>query len=205
MQLMDKHIEPTSREDATQGAAARGQSRMEIPLTTCLERGGHMNLDRTFQLELLREMAAEYPRAWDCRSQFRDVTTEDGPKWAANLAYLDEHGLIESNLQIGLDGHLSFGMPRITAKGMDFLADDGGLSAILGVVTIKIHDDTIKSLIQERIQASDLPETEKRRWFDALRELPAETTKQMAVELMKLGLLGVPHALRAVGTYLGIQ
>ena len=164
-----------------------------------------MKLDRAFQLNLLREMAAAYPHPWDCRDRLREVSDEDELLWAANLAYLDEHGLIESRLQIGIDGRILFGLPRITMKGMDFVADDGGLSAILGVVTVKIHDDTLKALIRDRIQASDLPEPEKRRWLDGLRELPAETTKLLVLKVLELGLQEAPAGLHAVGRFLGLM
>lgn len=85
---------------------------------------------------------------------------------------------------------------------MDFLADDGGLSAILGVVTIKLHDDTIKALIEGRILQSDLPEPEKKRFLAQLRELPAETTKHLVLKLVDLGLDKAPTAIETIGTFL---
>ena len=49
----------------------------------------------------------------------------------------------------------------INNRGIDFLEDDGGLSSILGVVTIKLHADTIKALIQQKIEAADITDSEK--------------------------------------------
>ena len=85
---------------------------------------------------------------------------------------------------------------------MDFLADDGGLSAILGVVTIKLHDDTIKSLIESKILESDLPEPEKKRFLDHLRELPGEATKHLVLKLVDLGLEKAPTAIEVIGKVL---
>jgi hypothetical protein len=43
-------------------------------------------------------------------------------------------------------------MRRRTAKGTYSLADGGGLSAILDVITVKLHDDALKELIGMRIE-----------------------------------------------------
>ena len=117
----------------------------------------------------------------------------------ANLFYLQEHGLIKVRGQLATDGGLVYQGGSITAKGMDFLADDGGLSAILGVVTIKLHDDTIKALIEARILASNLPEPEKKRLIDRLRELRAETTKHLVLKLVDLGLDKSQEAIDLIG------
>ena len=99
-----------------------------------------------------------------------------------------QHGLVKIRGQLASEGSLIYQGGRITAKGIDFLADDGGLSAILGVVTIKLHDDTIKALVEQRILASNLPEPEKKRLIDRLRDLSAETTKHLVLKLVDLGL-----------------
>ena len=45
--------------------------------------------------------------------------------------------------------------------GIDFLTDDGGLSAILGVVTVKLHSDTIQALIAAKIDQAEISDSEK--------------------------------------------
>jgi hypothetical protein len=120
----------------------------------------------------------------------------------ANIVYLDEHGLVEGGIQFGTDGHAQIGAPRITHRGMDFIMGDGGLSAILGVVTIKLHEDTLKELIALKIQESTASQPDKKKWLDALRELPAESTKHLALKLIDLGLSQWPGALHALQTYL---
>ena len=155
-----------------------------------------MQLDRSLQLDLLKKLAEAYPNTTDVQRWESEL-----PGASKNLAYLDEHGLCELKLLQALGGNKPF-MARITAKGMDFLADDGGLSAILGVVTIKLHDDTIKSLIESKILQSDLPEPEKKRLLDQLRELPAETTKHLVLKLVDLGLEKAPTAIETIGKFL---
>jgi hypothetical protein len=85
---------------------------------------------------------------------------------------------------------------------LDFLEDDGGLSAVLGVQTIKIHDDTIKDLIEAKILVSDMPQEDKKRFIAKLKELPAETTKHLVLKLVDLGIEKAPGAIGVLGTWL---
>lgn len=78
---------------------------------------------------------------------------------------------------------------------MDFLADDGGLSAILGVVTVKLHDETIRDLIAARIQDSNLPPEEKTGLLTQLRELRGESIKHLTLKLLDAGLDNASKAL----------
>lgn len=152
-----------------------------------------MDIDRDYQHELLLKLREAYPGY-----RYIDDLIADGDedRYAANMMYLEGHGIVESNIQLGIDGHYAFGDPRLTHIGIDFLRDDGGLSAILGVVTIKIHDDTLKFLIQSKIEGSDLPPPDKKRYVDLLRELPAESTKHLVLKLVDLGLAESPGALQ---------
>lgn len=49
----------------------------------------------------------------------------------------------------------------LTAKGLDFIADDGGLGAILGDVTVRLHGDALRDLLISRVQSSGEDETVK--------------------------------------------
>lgn len=167
-----------------------------------------MKLNREVQRKILERLQEEYPRhvlnTQGTTPDFFHHTFRDcaHSEVAANIKYLHEHGLVEWH---PWSGQGSQEYARITAKGMDFLADDGGLSAILGVVTIKLHDDTLKSLIEAKIVESDLPQSDKRRWLDQLRSLPAETTKHLAMKLVDLGLANVPVAIAAIGPFLRLH
>ena len=163
-----------------------------------------MKLDRAYQLELLEMLSESYPQCHDIRQHLSGMTKDAERRYEANMVYLDEHSLVECGIQFGIDGHSSYGLPRITNRGMDFLADDGGLGAILGVVTIKLHDDTLKELIAHRIQSSDLGPTDKAKWLGALRELPGETTKHLVLKLLDLGLDQASAAIESIGKYLGM-
>ena len=83
-------------------------------------------LDRVVQRQILELLGKHYPRGADPVTDL-ELSKEQA---AANLRYLEEHGLCESGVIIGVDGHISFAQSTITATGIDFLADDGGLSAL---------------------------------------------------------------------------
>ncbi|KVF71052.1 hypothetical protein WS75_23045 [Burkholderia sp. FL-7-2-10-S1-D7] len=159
-----------------------------------------MKLDREYQKEVLTALAEIYPSLGHAEL-VGDVSEEAR---SANLYYLAEHGLITDSAKPNLDSSFHYQPARITKDGMDFLAEDGGLSAILGVVTIKLHEDTIKSLIESKIMESDLPAGDKPRFVDALRSLPADATKHLTMKLLDLALSHAPGALHAVQTALHI-
>lgn len=69
-------------------------------------------------------------------------------------------------------------------------------------MTIKLHDDTIKELIAQRVLESDLPAPEKRKYLDALRELPGESTKHLVLKLVDMGLEAGPQAMAWLGKLL---
>src|SRR5690606_6770709 len=112
------------------------------------------------------------------------------------------HGLLKSGLKQAVSGDFNINSAElsITAKGLDFLADDGGLSAILGVVTIKIHDDQFRLLLTSSIQESNAPEEEKQKWLDQLREIPVDATKHLVHKLIDAGLAQWPSVLVAMQT-----
>lgn len=127
-------------------------------------------LDRNLQREILKELNNIYPDSktyeyWidAAIAQIVGVIETVGEaelyiaKRSANLRYLAEHGLVVCN-----DKNLSATV-KITAKGIDFLTDDGGLSAILGVVTVKLHSDTIQALLDAKINEANIPPEEKSR------------------------------------------
>jgi hypothetical protein len=165
---------------------------------------GHAMLDRAYQRELLQMLAAAYPQGCDVSELLRGFDEAADRRYLANMVYLEEHGLIDAQISFGMDGHASQGRPRINNRGMDFLADDGGLSAILGVVTIKLHDEDLRALIASRLDQSSLAPADKKRFLDQLRSLPADAIKQVVLELLKQGLAHGPDVLHTIGRLMGV-
>ena len=156
-------------------------------------------LDRQLQRTLLEQMAEVYPLSWDMAGVLGQV---DELVLQANLAYLAEHGLITDALLIGVDRSVAFSAPTITAHGMDFLEDDGGLTAILGVVTIKIHDETVRKLLDQHIaglHGSDDEKSMLRRTVDGL--LPT-AGKAVLERLIGLGVNHLPGTVDALHAWL---
>lgn len=164
-------------------------------------------LDRQLQLRILKGLSTLYPVGTYHLYEVVGDPQPDERVLMANTQYLAAHDLIVSGYQrrnvIGDNSFIELQEHVITHKGLDFLQDDGGLSAILDVLTVRLHDDTVKALIAERIKGSDLPPEEKKRWLDALRELPGETTKHLVLKLVDLGLDQAPGAIAAIGKLLG--
>lgn len=156
--------------------------------------------NRQRQREVLTTARDAFPAGYEF---FKGIPEETAQELLAEIRYLEGHGLLKVEGPRHLEQKSWEVRATITSKGIDFLEDDGGLSAILGVVTIKLHDDTIKSLIEAKILASDMPQPDKKRWLDQLRSLPADATKHLVLKLVDLGLDSSPSALHAIGKLLG--
>jgi hypothetical protein len=155
-------------------------------------------LDLEYQRELLIEMRAVYPN----RILPNDLTDDGLAKAAANLRYLEGHGLCVSGVRVGADGHIALAGSEITAAGIDFLDATGGLSAILDVVVIKMHQDTIRDLLAAKVDETSLPPAEKSAIKKHLATLPEAVLRSMTTELVQTGLRHLPdvaHWLRIFG------
>ena len=151
-----------------------------------------MGKDRKLQLDLLTKIAECYPFEWD--DYERNVDSEEYLKAAINLHYLMGHGLLAENSTVAKPnmtgdggGHVLIMSPIITEKGLDFLQDDGGLSAILGVVTVRFEADTIRTILQLKVDQSDLSPADKQKLQSVLQELPAENIKHLSTKIVDMG------------------
>lgn len=158
-------------------------------------------LDRNFQREILERLRAEYPAAV---SIFRAFGDQQDNRLLVNLSYLYEHSLVEFKFSQLTNGEFNLHNARITARGLDFLADDGGLSAILGVVTVRLTEDTIKALLVDRVQNSEGDESVKAKLIDKIKSLPAEAVGTIAMSLVQAGLSNAPSALPLLQKMLGL-
>jgi hypothetical protein len=160
-----------------------------------------MVLDRALQREMLERMDEAYPGLWDYLP-FQQEHQLDKHDLIATLIYLQEHGLINLKPMIEMGVPIDVAGVKITAKGLDFLADDGGLTAILGVVTVKIHDDTLRQLLTQRIDQMPGSEDEKAPLRQALKELPPTVWKALVDKLVTLGVENLPGTVEALGHWI---
>ena len=166
-----------------------------------------MILDRELQLELLSKIAECYPFVWI--DYERKPDTPEYYKIAVNLNYLKGHGILTENSTKVVHstsgnggGSILIMKPEITEKGLDFLKDDGGLSAILSVVTIRFETETLKAIISTKINESDLSQEQKQSMTLALEELPAESIKHLTTKLLDECVDNLPGAMTVIGTWL---
>ncbi|MGL9724237.1 hypothetical protein [Sodalis sp. (in: enterobacteria)] len=86
----------------------------------------------------------------------------------------------------------------VTAKGIDFVRNDGGLSAILNVVNIRLHNDTINKL-EAIIRASPTAtEEEKSSLISTLHKLPEDAIKHLNLKLLDLGMAQIPDVFHVI-------
>lgn len=159
-----------------------------------------MKIGRNVQRTVLDRLAAAYPRHIDFDGLADLFDKNEDMTWCCK--YLHEHGLVRAKITDYVDGSQEVLYAEITAKGLDFLEDDGGLSAILGVVTIKFHDDAIRQLVEAKILQSDAPEAEKQGLIQALRQAPADSIKHLTARLLDAGLENLPRAVQIVQTWI---
>lgn len=164
-----------------------------------------MKLDRNLQNKILNLAADSYP-SYISPGYGNDLDSYDVHILAANLKYLEEHRLIgPRSVSVSIDNIYSFGPIEITKVGLDFLLGDEGLTSILNVVTVKFETNTLKALLENKINQSDLSPESKNSMIDSLRELPAESLKHLTMKLLDEGIENLPSAILLIGTYLGLS
>lgn len=147
-------------------------------------------LDREIQREILRDL--------------RDTFTNSGVnfhknynsrKYTFNICYLAGHDLCKIYDEYYQNGQKYIRGATITSKGIDFLEGDGGLSAILNVVTVRLDADTIRALLIARVDQSDLPAAEKSALTQHLAALSETALKAATTHLVGVGLSHLPQAI----------
>ena len=152
-----------------------------------------MNIDRKFQKEILSYLLEKYPSYEGAREHFVGLFNADSDRYVANIDYLQRHDLVEDGVSLSFssDGFplvAIHAFPKITEKGIDFMLEDGGLSAILHVQTVKLHPDTVKALLEDRLLQADIPDSDKASLLDQIRDLPEASAKILLDKLLDKGL-----------------
>ena len=146
-----------------------------------------MSLDRALQRQILEELAQKYPEPVDfyLHEHFEEKMFQ------ANLFYLQEHGLINGKLrgEVLEDHGRRIGWATITKDGLDFIADDGGLSAIVHPGTVRFDANTVRALFEDKIIASHLlSEEEKETLLKKFKSVSGETLQSIVLKLSDKGL-----------------
>ena len=155
-----------------------------------------MKLNRELQREILFTLTERFPDVLPNPNHWYQNHAKN--EVDGNLLYLQMHGLIEfesKKSSYSVSNDYTFFKITPTEKAFDFLADDGGLSAVLGVVTVKFHADTLKELIAAKINTADnLSETQKNTLLNHVSQLPSEALKHLTTKLLDAAFDNLPAA-----------
>ncbi|WP_157132967.1 hypothetical protein [Komagataeibacter oboediens] len=121
-----------------------------------------------------------------------------------HLKYLHDNRLCEALLSQAMNGKWSWGGAKITTRGIDHLRADGGLTAELGIVTVKLDADTIKALICSQIDEGTEGAEEKSKLKKAVKSLQGEALKTVTGELVKAGIRHMPTLSRLLDIASGL-
>lgn len=158
-------------------------------------------LDRALQRELLTKLAPLYPQAASMQCSFRDVPHQ---VLVVNLYYLDEHGLVVLSANETMSRQIILHSVKITAAGLDFLADDGGLSSILHTVDVRLHGDTLRQIIESRVNKAEGDPGVKQAIKQALVKLPSEAMSKLATQALEHAMDQTPDIVRWLQKWLGL-
>ncbi|WP_426496443.1 hypothetical protein [Klebsiella grimontii] len=146
--------------------------------------------DRTIQKEILAYLYEVHPDPPDATtlSNFAEKLGGDR-ELVSTMIYLHGHGLIFTALdqRISRRSTINSQVTKITAKGIDFIRDDGGLSAILNVQTIKFHREAVV-VLEDLIAMSNMNDEQKEKAKSTLSELSTEALKTVVQAATTAGL-----------------
>lgn len=131
-------------------------------------------------------------------SEFSEYSEEE---MSANIVYLAEHGLISIRQRTSDDPYSFLDHMRATVSGIDFMLNDGGISAIIKVHTVRLHNDTLTAL-EDIISVANLPEPDRASIVSKLRDLPADAIKHLTNELLTKAIVAAPAALQIIQKHL---
>lgn len=158
------------------------------------------SFDRNLQFKILELAIDSYPEQIDHIPT--ELASVDSKTLLQNIAYLRQEGLITGGIDDSFDGmEPALDLVAATNHAVNLLSEDGSISASLKVVTVKLHDETLLALREFINQNVSDPE-EKKSYLQRLKELPADATKHIVLELLGKGLGQVPNAVQWLQTVL---
>ncbi|HHQ6566869.1 TPA: hypothetical protein ACSTJX_001691 [Serratia fonticola] len=132
--------------------------------------------DRELQRLILSTCIHAYPEHTSWGSFPHDIVNINDVKLSANILYLKEHGLLTIREQRSDDPYSFLDHMRATCKGIDFMQNDGGMTSILNVQTIKLHRETVV-VLEDLIAISSMSSEEREKAKSTLEDLSSEALK----------------------------
>lgn len=149
--------------------------------------------DRALQLEILNALIEVAPNHLsDMQEEQLIAKFQDLDHFVACMLYLEMHDLISNSFTVtrtfkGKNYLFNSHSCAITQNGIDFLLDDGGLSAILKVHTIKFHRTAVV-VLEDLIAISNMSDAEKDKAKSTLGEMSTEALKAVVQTISTAGM-----------------
>lgn len=143
-----------------------------------------MELNRRLQFDILVALREVYP---DSMLVSALPGFSSGRDFMGNLFYLQEHEFIRGG-DIREPGQCrSMVDAEITKAGLDFLAEDSGLKAILGYEAVKIDADELKKVLLDNLGKANLSDENFTTAREGLDALDAEALKSLLLTILRQG------------------
>lgn len=158
-------------------------------------------LDRNFQLRILELACETYPGQLGYEPE--ELLSVDRKKLIQNIAYLSEEEMIKCCLSIPFSGEPDLSIRSITATkdAHNLLTEEGSISAQLKVVTVRLHNESL-SMLRTFVESHVSDQEEKNTYLQRIKELPADATRHLLLELLGMGLHRLPDAVQWLQTKL---
>ena len=178
-------------------------------------------VDRHMQLILLKSLRDNFPAFISLEGFFHNVLCSVLPddfddsdeeercqqSFLFNLDYLVGHKLVARPAPVHLKRYDHTEIPRayrITSKGIDFLEDDGGLSAILNIVTVKFDADNIRGLVKAGLLKANVPEEKQGALKKAIQEAPGTVLQTAVSTIVGQGMSSPVETAKIVAKLFGV-
>ncbi|MGE4404468.1 hypothetical protein [Pseudomonas sp.] len=160
--------------------------------------------ERQLQRQILALLDTVYPAKIYRAGLVEGLPDIEESRLPALLKHLDELGYVQAAIHVSSDGRNRVVLlhATITARGRDYLKEDGGLTAERDALTIRLHADTIRDLITAQIEASEMDSTAKAQLIAQVKSLPAKGLEAVLTDLAKQGLARLPNAIQWLQTTL---
>lgn len=169
-------------------------------------------MDKELRKDMLIELRKFYPQETGCTAfiylfcRDKEDVEKCSNKLLFNLNYLIEHKLIDATYEL-LNVNQKRPLPKticINAAGLDFLEDDGGLSAVLNTITVKFDADNIRELLAQGLLKTDLPDEKKGLLKKAIDGASSTALQTVTTKLVEMGMSHPGAAIKAVAGVFGV-
>lgn len=115
------------------------------------------------------------------------------------ITYLERSGFLEVRTS---EEYLS-PLISITNLGYDYLEEDGGLTAYNNRRTVVFEEETIRLLVEQLVQKSDLPPETKNSVKEQLKTMSSDALRQVGTKLMEKAITDPVGSMSAIGSFFG--